>query len=367
MIKHIPLDQVKPGMVTAEAVHAPYQSLPVVQAQTVLTDEIIERFRQLYVKKIPVEIYQVPDREVPVQQELPEIKPVLEDKLRKEAVSGIRHMFDVVSMGSGEEHLTTAFQVVKELDVIVDKLVDTLSTESNALISITDLKSHDDYTYHHSLSVAVLTIAISQGLNLSETAVKRMGRCAIMHDIGKMMVPLDVLNKNSRLDEREFAVIKKHSQNGFDYLVRGCIVDDEIREGVLSHHEKMDGSGYPYGLRDKELPLMSRVVSIADVYDAVTSYRPYRSPMAPAEALELIMSEVGRSFDYDIVKTFINKINLYPINTCVELSNRRFGIVVDNTNAMRPVVKMLDNKETIDLMRRTNLNLIITRVISGRR
>jgi len=169
------------------------------------------------------------------------------------------------------------------------------------------------------------------------------------------------------LDATEFSMVKQHSEKGYEYLLKGNIGDEDLRQVVLCHHEKMDGSGYPHGLKKEELPLLSRIISVADSYDAITSFRSYRSPIPPAEAIEIVMSEAGFSLDYDIVKAFIDKLELYPINSCLELSNKRYGVVIDNTHSMRPILRMLDNGEILDLLSFHNLNLIITRVVDTTR
>ena len=358
LIERIPIKRVQPGMVAADEVFRPDDNLPVVQRGTELTRPIIERLHSHGVTHVLVDLVDEAQEETkPEELLIPEAKPIISETLRDEAVSGIRRMFDAV--GGGAENMTTAYQVVKEVNAIVDQLVDTL-TESNSLIHITDLKSHDEYTYHHSLSVAVLSIAIGQSLGLSDSQLKVVGRCAMLHDIGKVLVPVNLINKPGRLSHMEFFVVKQHPRKGYEYLSKGVIENEILRQGVLCHHEKVNGTGYPKGLKGKDIPLISRIIAVADVYDAVTSYRSYRKPMSPSEAVELVMSEVGRAFDYDIVQAFISKLQLYPINSYVELSDKRCGIVINNTSSMRPVIKIVGTGEMVDLMDFDNLSLIIT-------
>ena len=295
--------------------------------------------------------------------DVPPVKNLMEDDLKEEAVTEIRTLFDIAKT---DGDMTTAYRVVKELNNVVNYLVDTISSESNAVVHITDLKSYDEYTYHHSLSVAVLAIAIGQGLGIDSDKLKKLGNCAIMHDIGKTKVPLELINKPGRLTKEEFDIVKQHANNGRSFLERCDIGDFELWAAVAHHHEKVDGSGYPKGLKGDEIPLFSQIISIGDVYDAVTSYRAYRLPMSPADAIELVMSEIGRSFDYDIVNVFVGKLELYPVNSIVQLSDKRLAIVVENTNSMRPIVRTLDNGVLLDLMGLNNLNLIITEVMNLR-
>lgn len=353
----------------ADDVFAQSDHSPVATKNTMLTKIIIERFYNHGVTHVPVDVSEAFWKTIALEEKpqeeyhVDEIKPIINKKLREEALDGIRRMFDAVK--NGTENMTTAYQVVKEVNTIVDQLVDTLEKESNSLVHITDLKSYDEYTYHHSLSVAVLSIAIAQSLGLSGEQLRSIGRCGMLHDIGKILLPVDIINKPRRLNNTEFYIVKQHSKKGYDYLRKGKIEDETIRQGILCHHEKIDGTGYPNGLRGKELPLFARIVTVADVYDAVTSYRPYRKPMSPAEAIEIIMSEVGCAFDYEVVIAFISKLELYPINSRVELSNKRRGIVIDNTYPMRPLLKMTDNGETVNLMALNNLSLVIVNLLNS--
>ena len=363
MIKSLPLSKVRPGMVAADFVFPLSLSQPIINPNTLLTTEVIERLRMHGIYSVPVKI----DDEYLIRENLlPDVEPLLSDELKIEAESGIRRLFETVAAEASDENYSTAHQVVKELDNVVDQLVDTLEANPHEMVRIADLKSYDDYTYHHSLSVAVLSIAIGQSMGCNQDTMRLIGRSAIMHDIGKMFVPIEIINKPSRLTDDEFAKIKEHPRSGYEYLVAGGIGDDAIRKGVLQHHEKIDGTGYPDGVTGNEMLLISNVISVADVYDAVTSYRSYRTPMPPADALELIMGSVGVAFEYDIVKAFIDKLEFYPVNTCVELSNSRVGIVLDNKSSMRPILSMLDNGEVLDLMDRKNLSIVIKRVVNDR-
>lgn len=351
------LDEIMPGMVTAEQININDDEgklVMTVRPSTVLSEDIIRRLARH--KLVEAAVY-LNEASVP---DTPPIESMLDDSLREEAVDNIRSLFGALGEGG---NMTTAYQAVRELDNIVGRLVDTINSESNSYVHIADLKSYDEYTYHHSLSVAVLAIAIGTGLGLNLVQLKRLGQCAIMHDIGKTDIPLEIINKPGRLTNEEFEIIKQHAVKSGEYLERGEIGDAEIWSSVVHHHEKMDGSGYPDGLKGDDIPFFSKIISVADVYDAVTSYRSYRKPMPPGEAIEMVMSEIGRSFEYKIVKVFIDKLELYPINSVVELTNNRLGLVVDNTDNLRPTLRMLDDGSIVDLMNLDNLSLIITRVM----
>ena len=295
---------------------------------------------------------------------LPEAKPTVRNELRDQAVKSIRNLFDATRDGlsDGGGNMTTAYQAVKDVDTIVYQLVNVIKFDPGGLVHINNLKSYDEYTYHHSLSVAVLSVAIGQTLGLRNVELRNLCRCAILHDIGKIFVPIDLINKPGRLDPKEFETVKDHAIRGGQYLKNGTIGNMELWIGIMCHHEKIDGTGYPRGLKKDEIPLFSRIISVADVYDALTSLRPYRSPMTPCGAMEIVMGGAGTSFDINVVQAFKIKLELYPINTIVELSDRRLGIVANNKNASRPILQMLGSNEVVNLSDLANMSLVITRV-----
>jgi len=291
---------------------------------------------------------------------IPRAAPTISDELRDEAVSAIRSFFtitgDAASKGS---HFVTAYQSIKQLDLVVHKLVSSLTFDNKEFIHINNIKSYDEYTYHHSLSVAVLSVAIGQALGFRERELKRLCRCAMLHDIGKILIPIELISKPSALSPREFEIVKRHAVEGGRYLKNGTIGNVDLWLGVMYHHERLDGNGYPRGLKGNEIPLFSRIIAVADTYDAVTSFRPYRMPLVPGEALELIMSGIGTHYDFDIVYALNKKLELYPLNTVVTLSDKRIAVVIDNSNAKRPVVKIVDCGSELDLSKRANMNLLI--------
>ena len=294
---------------------------------------------------------------------LPEAKPTIKNELRDQALISIKNLFDATkdSMMTGG-NMTTAYQAVKDVDTVVYQLVNAIKFDPSGLVHINNLKSYDEYTYHHSLSVAVLSVAIGQTLGLGGTELRKLCRCAILHDIGKIFVPIELITKPGKLDLKEFDTVKDHALRGGQYLKNGTIGSTDLWIGIMYHHEKVDGTGYPRGLKKNEIPLFSRIISVADVYDALTSLRPYRSPMTPCGALEVVMSEAGTSFDIDVVQAFKLKLELYPINTMVELSDGRIGIVVENANAIRPVIQIMDSGETVNLADLNSMSLVITKV-----
>lgn len=361
-MKQILFDDLRPGMVLAQDIFVSDTSTaPILAKDTVLSQATIDRLEAHRHFSIFVQ-----DDVDAKMVRIPKSRPVISDDLRDDAIVSISQLFDVVKSEEPENNPnpTSAYQVVKQLDTVVEQLVETLVDDQRALINIRDLKSYDDYTYHHSLSVALLTIAIGQKLGFGHDQLKLAGRCAIMHDIGKTSIPIEIINKSGRLNNEEYHLVQQHSAKGYKYLMNRGIGDEELWTGVLAHHEKIDGTGYPNGLSGEEIPALSRIISVGDVYDALTSQRSYRSPMQPNDAFEYIMAGVGSAFDYDIVMAYLEKLELFPIGSFVELSNGAVAVVIDNEHTLRPLVQNVANGEIYDLLRdRQFLSVTINRLL----
>jgi putative nucleotidyltransferase with HDIG domain len=293
-------------------------------------------------------------------------RPIIGNELRREALDTIRKLFAAFQTPGEDVNTTTAFQLVSRFERVLGLLVPAVTRDISGLISIQDRASYADYPFNHSLSVAVLSIAAGEVIGFDVWQQFKLARCAILHDVGKPYVPPKIANKLGKLSNEEFNIIKEHSVNGANNLKNKGFGDSELWNGVMFHHEKIDGSGYPKGLKGEDIPIFSRIIAVADMYDAATSYRPYRDAMLPADAFDLISSEIGKSFDYDIVKAFTKKLVLYPSGLVVELSDGRTGYVVDNETVQRPVVELHEGGEILDLSHSDNRNLVIVGVSRGR-
>lgn len=356
-MKTLPVKYLEEGMVLRRDVYSTESVIPLLRKNRILTRALIRSLYDYGVDEVAV----VSDDDGLDEEEviIPEYKPAIDEGLKQEALESLEDIFQMVE--KGEEY---APQVIKHMDQVVNQLVVCLKEDQRALVNIISLKSYDDYTYHHSLSVAVMSIAIGNSFGLNTQELNALGRAAMMHDIGKIMVPIEIINKPARLDDDEFAMVKNHSTEGYRYLKENGIGDEIMCRVVLCHHEKYNGSGYPLGLAGEQIPLHSRIISVADVYDALTSNRPYRTPLQPAEAVEYIMGDVEQSFDFDVVRSFVRKLELYPLGSVVELSDGTVGAVVDNVNTMRPVVKVLSTRDVLDLYwDRSCLNLTVKRLL----
>lgn len=365
-MKPLSIKQLQPGMVLAQDVYAAADStMSVLRCGTPLDEGLISRLAIAGVATVHIESDDRPMAKALLQTLKTSVAPpppIVTNELRKTAVESLEKAFQNVL--DSEDGVFNNQQLQAHLNGVVGHLVDTLVEDSTTLVNITDLKSYDDYTYHHSLSVSVVAIALGQALGVPASKLNQLGIASIMHDIGKTAVPIEIIRKPSRLDKEEFDIVKTHPSAGTEYLVRQSVGDELMWRAVLHHHEKTDGTGYPHGLKGDNIPLWSRIIAVADVFDALTSNRPYRQPMPPAEALEYLMGGVGSAFDYDVVCAMLQKVELYPVGSCVELSNGRYAVVLGSDNRLRPVIEVLGAGTVVDLANDYQyLSVVIKRLV----
>jgi putative nucleotidyltransferase with HDIG domain len=225
---------------------------------------------------------------------------------------------------------------------LVEEIAGSVTRNPGALISLARLKTADDYTYMHSVAVCALMIALSKQLNLDEAQTRSAGIAGLLHDLGKAAMPMDVLNKPGKLTDEEFAIIKGHPEEGYKMLLAGIGVDPVALDVVLHHHEKTDGSGYPKHLKDAEISQFAKMGAVCDVYDAITSNRPYKAGWDPAESLRKMAEWTKGHFDPVIFQAFVKSLGIYPIGSLVMLSSGRLGIVVEQAekSLLTPRVKV---------------------------
>ncbi|WP_291992516.1 HD-GYP domain-containing protein [Candidatus Accumulibacter sp. ACC003] len=224
---------------------------------------------------------------------------------------------------------------------LVDEISDSVSRNADALISLARLKTADDYTYMHSVAVCALMIALARQLGLDDAQTRSAGIAGLLHDLGKATIPLEILNKPGKLTDAEFVIIKSHPAEGHRLLLHASSVDAVALDVVLHHHEKTDGSGYPQGLHDQEISIFAKMSAVCDVYDAITSNRPYKVGWDPAESLRKMAEWTAGHFDPKVFQAFVKSIGIYPVGSLVLLSCGRLGVVIEQRRALlTPRVKV---------------------------
>lgn len=247
---------------------------------------------------------------------------------------------------------------------VAKKMVEEILEKGMLSLDLADLRTYDDYTYAHSVNVAVISCVIGMGLQFDEVDLTNLVTAALLHDLGKLQIPSEILNKPGRLTQEEYHIMKSHATLSYELIAERWDLSAHIKNAVLFHHENVDGSGYPQGIEGAEQSIFTKILHVADVYDALVSKRPYKEPYSPYEATEYLMGGCGIMFDKKIVETLLLYVPLYPKGTAIILSDGRHGIIYENSGEhnLRPIVRLMDGS-LLDLMDNANLHLTLRSAI----
>lgn len=224
---------------------------------------------------------------------------------------------------------------------LVADISSSVSRNPGALISLARLKNRDDYTYMHSVAVCGLMIALAMQLEMDEETVRLCGLAGLLHDIGKMDIPMSIINKPGKLTDDEFTLVRNHPQAGHAMLSRAKDIHPMVLDVCLHHHEKISGNGYPHQLAGDQISIYARMGAICDVYDAITSERSYNKGWHPADALRSMSEWTNDHLDSRIFQAFVKSLGIYPVGSLVKLGSGRLAVVVDKNPAalLKPTVK----------------------------
>jgi HD-GYP domain-containing protein (c-di-GMP phosphodiesterase class II) len=262
--------------------------------------------------------------------------------LRRTYFNAVSHLKAVVGRVRGGENVD-----IKKARLVVNSLVDLILQEEQMLISMAAIKDYDEYTYHHSVNVSILSIALGMKLGFNKKKLSELGIAAFLHDIGKVTIPDNILNKPSSFDNNEWEIMRRHPEEGVKKILGIMKMDAlTIRSAIVAyeHHLNYDGSGYPDVRRSRQSDFYSNIVTIADRFDAMTSARVYsRIPKPPEEALHILLQSAGTDVDPTLVKMFIKMIGVFPIGTFVALDTRELGVVYRGNSEQpdRPIIALV--------------------------
>jgi putative nucleotidyltransferase with HDIG domain len=273
------------------------------------------------------------------------------EKKYKEYICRMKELLRIVTLGQCEE--------MEKITLHLTEQIYRNMTDSNYIIyCLNRIRSNDEYTYTHSINTAFYSMLIGNWLNLPGKQLCELISASLLHDIGKTKIPNNILNKQGRLNKEEYEIVKEHSVLGYEIIKDSTAFRKELKEAVLLHHERMDGSGYPYGLKGKAIGLYARIISIADVYDAMTQNRIYKNKVSPFESFEMFQTEGVRLFDYPILYVFLKHIAPLYVGNKVRLSNGDVGeiVFIPPQDITSPILYI--NSEYMDLGRNNDIKVL---------
>lgn len=334
-MRYVVINDVRPGMILGRALYDITDTTLLTEGNA-LTGEIIEKLKQ---RGYPgVYIDDAWSRGIQIEE-------IISEELRRHAVQSLQEL---------------------DVDATMDaarKIVEQILQSEAAFLELIDLRSYDNFIYRHSVNVAVLSAVIGMGGGYRGARLLDLCLAAIFHDLGKILIDSSILNKPGKLNTMENEVVRRHPQVSYDMLYNKRNIPERVRTAVLCHHENEDGSGYPNGLSGVDIHPFAKIIHVADVYDALSSRRPYKEACSFSESYEYLLGGCGTMFDKSVVEVFSKYVPIYPQGMQVELSNGQEALVVKNYrhNRLRPTVKRKDGT-ILDLQdERRNRNITILR------
>ncbi len=329
------------------------------QEGVTLTERIVKKIQEKGITYVYIEDGRTDDIEV---------SSPIHDKTRGQALATIKNEFRTIMQPGRLQSALTQGQVSKSFSTVVDKILEDIETNDDAIGILSDIYMYDSYIFTHSLNVTIYTLRLAMKMGYNKQELQAIGLGAILHDVGKLNIPSEILQKPTGLTEAEFTTIKKHPEDGFLLLKDMPNLSLLTAHCAYQHHERLNGSGYPRGIKEEAIHPYAKLLAIADVFDATTSNRVYRNAMLPHEAMEILFSGAGTLYDFQAVEVFSRVIAMYPNGMTLTLNDGRQGVVVRQNGEMttRPVIRILtdhnynkvDKPYEVDLLKDTNVTII---------
>lgn len=327
-MRQIKLSNCQPGMILGKAIFN--DNTVLLEAGTILTKSYIKRLQDMGITDIYIED--------DISKGLV-VRDVVSEATRQEAIAFVKKSMD--NFASIE--LISSKEVIE----IVSKILDEILTLDDIIVNLMDIKTCDSYTFAHCVNVCILSIITGLKLKLNNEQLKELGIGALLHDIGKIMIPTDILLKKSALSTQEYDNIKQHTIYGYNIIKKLPNINETSARVALEHHERFNGKGYPYGLVNNEIHLFSRIVAVTDIFDALTSNRIYRERISTNQAIEYLTVIAAPTLDSTVLNCFIEIIPPFPVGTGVILNTGEKGVVIRlNKNLpTRPVIRLVFNSD----------------------
>ena len=337
-MQKISVENIKPGSIIAKDVYTD-DGLLIISKGVAFRVDFIDRFKDIGIDEILIEDSNVIGTEpLNSSQRKIEIADVIYEKTRTQAEMQIKKTM-VRFCATGNVNIS-------QISSLVDKIIDQLLTKKEIVFALSQLRSIDDYTYRHSVNVCVLSLVLGIDLRLDQDSLKNLGIGAMLHDIGKVLISEDILKKPTKLTKEEFEEIKKHTEYGYEILMQ-TEISPEAAMIALCHHEKYDGSGYNKGMKQEKIPLFSRIVALADVYDAMSNDRIYQKK-SPANKVFREIAHLGdKHFDKTLMEQFLSHLHIYPNGTGIVLNTNHRGIVIGQNKLFpeSPIIRLFKEEK----------------------
>lgn len=337
----IHVNKLKPGMKTAKDVEYDFGGILLPEG-TILNKQKINRIQKLNHQYI----YIFNESEKKIKTNVKKIKKT-ESKYKK----NMNHMKSAFNRAQDQEEITS-----EDIQNLTSEITE-FENESEMLDLLTKVREVDQYTYSHLLNVGILAYMFGDWINLSEKQRINLTQAGLLHDIGKAKISDQILNKPGQLTKKEYEKIKKHSIYGYKIAQKADFISEDIARGILTHHERYNGTGYPLGLKGNKIPLFGRILSILDTFDAITAERIYKPGCSPFEAIKIFKEDTPGMFDYRLLKIFLDKIPNYFVNEKVLLNNGKKAevIFINPRHPHKPIIKV--NNNYIDLYNNNKLKV----------
>lgn len=331
IVTQIKISDCEPGMVLAMDVFNDFGAV-VLYKNSVLDSTFIQKLHHLGI--LTIRVFK--------DYEFKEKRSEINEAVYNNNINEFKNVIKEISCGKNVD-IQSIQQITKNLTNQFDSITDIVSCMNK-------VRNIDEYTYAHSLNVALLCSLLASWLGMDELQRRLVTYCGLLHDIGKSKIPPEILNKPNSLTQKEFEEIKKHPVAGYKILEKNIAISKDIALGVLMHHEREDGSGYPLGIQSDKIHYFAKIVAVADIYDAMTSNKVYKKRQPPFDVLEMFESEYLTKCDTGIMLTFLKHISSFYVGNSVKLSDGSIGeiIYINQNRIARPIIKLIDSS-VVDL------------------
>ncbi|GAB6181859.1 HD-GYP domain-containing protein [Desulfotomaculum defluvii] len=350
-MRRLSMDFIKPGMKVGRPIRNSSGQI-LLNAGVVLSEKYISRLKLLGLHSLYIDDGLLPDIQV---------DDVIPEETRVKAIQQVKSLLQAHSKSMGGDISDTS-KIYPTINDIIDQLLD----NTKLIVELVDIRTMDDYVFAHSVNVCVLALMTGISLGFERPKLFHLGMGALLHDIGKIFVPKNILDKPGRLTEEEYAEVKKHPAYGLDILSKNPHVSSLSRMVVYQHHERYNGEGYPQNLKDSEIHQFAQITGMVDMYDALTANRVYRGAFPPHEAYEMIAGSGNYLFDFNIIQPFLSNIAAYPAGTIVELSSGEIAVVVSTKKgfSLYPKVRLLINRDKNSFQETVEIDLLECRNVT---